>query len=120
MIQAHYIYCALYFYYYYISFTPDPQAFHGSTGNPYSTVSHANHNELSLYRFEYIQLQVTEYLTNSNINNRDIWLPLRRLMADSSRLIQQLTSVIEDPGPLPSVILSLLGVFCLMATRQWL
>ena len=26
MIQVHYIYCAVYFYYYYISFTSDDQA----------------------------------------------------------------------------------------------
>ena len=77
MIQAHYIYCALYFYYYYISFTPDPQALDDSSGNPYSTVSPADHNELSLYQFEYIQLQVTEYLTYSNINKRNISLSLR-------------------------------------------
>ena len=117
MIQVHYIYCLLYFYYYYISFTLDPQGLDGSTGNPYSTVSHADHNELALYQFEYIQLQVTEYLTNSNISNRNISLSLRRVMVGSAGLIQQLTSVIEDPGPFPSVTLSLLGVFCLMATR---
>lgn len=38
-------------------------------------------------------------------------------MVGSSGLDQQLTSVIKDLGPFSSVILSLLGVFYLMATR---
>ena len=106
MIQAHYIYCALYFYYYYISFAPDPQALDDSSGNPYSTVSlfPADHNELSLYQFEYIQLQVTEYLTNRNINKRNISLSLRWLTVDSSRLIQlsqPLFTCHQGPRPFP-------------------
>ena len=38
MIQAYYIYRALYFYYYYISSTSDHQALDLEVGDPYSRV----------------------------------------------------------------------------------
>ena len=37
-----------------------------------STASHADHNELSIHLFVCIWLQVTEHLTNSGFNNRNI------------------------------------------------
>lgn len=39
-----------------------------------STVSHADHNELSFYQFGCIQLQVIEPLCNSGLNDRSISL----------------------------------------------
>lgn len=66
------------------------------------------------YQFEYIQQQVTEPLSNSGSN---ISFSLRQLMVDSSGLVQQLDSVIKNLGPFPSVILSILCMSCLMATR---
>ena len=36
MIQVHYTYCALYFYYYYIDSTPDHQALDPEAGDPCS------------------------------------------------------------------------------------
>ena len=45
MIQAHYIYCALYFYYYYISSTSDHQASDPGGGGPlsYRIIARASH-----------------------------------------------------------------------------
>lgn len=40
-------------------------------------------------------------------------------MVHSSGLVQQFTSVIKDLGPFSSITITILGVFCLTAARQW-
>lgn len=66
------------------------------------------------YQFEYIQQQARERLSNSGLN---ISFSLTQLMVDSSGLVQQLNTVIKNLDPFPSVILSILGISFLMATR---
>ena len=63
MIQAHYIYCALYFYYYYISSTSDHQALDPGGWGPLQyreiklfQISHCSDKKPSLLRlFKYLE-----------------------------------------------------------------
>ena len=71
MIQTHYIYCALHFYYYAISSTSDHQALDPRGWGP--LLQKRNKEELSAYRIpsrldlqEHIQL-ILELLTQENV-----------------------------------------------------